>query len=61
MKSLVGAFAESRGSIDHQVVLVRTERAFVQPQHVATFIVQGDRLQPAADDSLLQGFADRGL
>jgi len=42
-------------------VFVGAERAFIEPQHIAAFIVKGNRLQSGSDQRLLQGFANRGL
>ena len=58
---LVGACGQCGGGFDHQVVFVGAKRAFIEPQHIAAFIVKGNGLQTAAGDRLLQGFADRGL
>jgi hypothetical protein len=61
MERTVGARGERGRGLEYQVVLVRTQRAFVEPQHIAALIVQGNRLQAVAGKRLFQRFADRGF
>ena len=51
----VGAGGQCGGGFDHQVVFVGTERAFVEPQHIAAFIVQGNGLQSIAGQAPASG------
>jgi hypothetical protein len=42
-------------------VLIGTERALVEPQHVTAFVMKRDRLQAITGKRLLQRIADSGF
>src|SRR5690606_18605747 len=61
MEVLVRGIGEDGSRFEDEIVFVGAQRAFVEPQYVATLIVKRNRLETVTGKRLLQRLADSGL